>query len=840
MAIFYFCLLLLTMFSSYGFAAITTSNPLSIRQTLSSPDGSFELGFFSFNSSQNHQYFGIWFKRVTPRVYVWVANRENPVTSLTANLIVSRNGSLILLDEKQDIVWSSGGEVLTSNECRAQLLNTGNFVLIDNVTGTYLWESFEHPGDTMLPQSSLMYDIPKNTRRVLTSWKSNTDPSPGEFVGGLSPEVPPQGFVWKGSSPYWRSGPWVETRFIGIPEVDKTYANPLAVDQDVVNGTGFLTFRALRNFDVSYIKLTSDGSLDILRSSGGTTGWIKYFEGPLSSCDLYGTCGPYGLCIRSISTTTCKCLRGFVPKSDDEWNSGNWTRGCVRRTDLSSCQGNSSSTTQAKDRTDGFYRVANIKLPDSYQLASFGDAEQCHQGCLRNCSCLAFAYINAIGCFVWNQDLLDLVQFSEEGEFLSIRLAHSELAGSNRIKIIVVCAISLCVFMILVLAAIACWRYRVKQNGKAHVDMEISEDAWNNDLNSQDVSGLNYFKMHTIQTATDNFSVSNKVGQGGFGTVYKGKLQDGTEIAIKRLSSSSGEGTEEFMNELKLISKLQHRNLVRLLGYCIEGEEKLLVYDFMVNKSLDTFLFDSKKKLEIDWPKRFDIIEGISRGILYLHRDSFLRVVHRDLKASNILLDEKMNPKISDFGLARMFQGTQNQDNTDRVFGTLGYMSPEYAWTGTFSEKSDIYSFGVLMLEIISGKEISSFSHGKEEKNLLAYAWESWSETGGLDLLDQDIADSDSVEAVMRCVQIGLLCVQHQAMDRPNIKQVVSMLTSTMDLPEPKQPMFVFDMRDKDSLSLNSNDHIHTDLFSDDENKQAHDKQKSPLLKSNSINFCLD
>jgi serine/threonine protein kinase len=175
------------------------------------------------------------------------------------------------------------------------------------------------------------------------------------------------------------------------------------------------------------------------------------------------------------------------------------------------------------------------------------------------------------------------------------------------------------------------------------------------------------------------------------------------------------------MNEIKLISKLQHRNLVRLLGCCIDGEEKLLIYEFLVNKSLDTFLFDLTLKLQIDWPKRFNIIQGVSRGLLYLHRDSCMRVIHRDLKVSNILLDDKMNPKISDFGLARMFQGTQHQDNTRKVVGTLGYMSPEYAWTGMFSEKSDIYAFGVLLLEIISGKKISSFCCGEEGKTLLGH-----------------------------------------------------------------------------------------------------------------------
>ncbi|KAF3563679.1 hypothetical protein DY000_02012761 [Brassica cretica] len=278
---------------------------------------------------------------------------------------------------------------------------------------------------------------------------------------------------------------------------------------------------------------------------------------------------------------------------------------------------------------------------------------------------------------------------------------------------------------------------------------------------------------------------------------HMGKLQDGKEIAVKRLSSSSGQGKEEFLNEIVLISKLQHKSLVRVLGYCIKEEERILIYEFMLNKSLDTFLF-GKKKVEIDWPKRFNIIQGIARGLLYLHRDSRLRVIHRDLKVSNILLDEKMNPKISDFGLARMYQGTEYLDNTRRVVGTLGYMAPEYAWTGAFSEKSDIYSFGVLLLEIVSGEKISRFSY--DGKNLLAYAWEFWSENRGTDLLDQDVADSCPPCEVGRCVQIGLLCVQHQPADRPNTLELLSMLTTTSDLPPPKQPTFVVHTRDDQSM----------------------------------------
>jgi serine/threonine protein kinase len=225
-------------------------------------------------------------------------------------------------------------------------------------------------------------------------------------------------------------------------------------------------------------------------------------------------------------------------------------------------------------------------------------------------------------------------------------------------------------------------------------------------------------------------------------------------------------------------------------------------------------MVDARKKLEVDWPKRFDIVQGIARGLLYLHRDSRLKVIHRDLKVSNILLDEKMNPKISDFGLARMYEGTQCQDKTRRVVGTLGYMSPEYAWTGVFSEKSDIYSFGVLLLEIIIGEKISRFSYGEEGKTLLAYAWESWGETKGIDLLDQDLADSCRPLEVGRCVQIGLLCVQHQPADRPNTLELLAMLTTTSDLPSPKQPTFVVHSRDDESS-------LSKDLFTVNEMTQS-------------------
>ncbi|XP_073005379.1 cysteine-rich receptor-like protein kinase 6 isoform X2 [Typha latifolia] len=233
-----------------------------------------------------------------------------------------------------------------------------------------------------------------------------------------------------------------------------------------------------------------------------------------------------------------------------------------------------------------------------------------------------------------------------------------------------------------------------------------------------DVESL-LLRLSTLRAATANFSEINKLGQGGFGTVYKGILPDGQEIAVKRLSRDSRQGIGELKNELVLVAKLQHKNLVRLLGACLE--EKLLVYEYVPNRSLDTILFDPEKSKQLDWATRFRIIVGIARGLLYLHEDSQLRIIHRDLKASNILLDADMNPKISDFGLARLFGGDQIQGITTRVAGTFGYMAPEYSTLGHFSIKSDVFSFGVLILEVVTGRKNGGYFEYQQDEDLLSY-----------------------------------------------------------------------------------------------------------------------
>ncbi|XP_052206174.1 cysteine-rich receptor-like protein kinase 43 isoform X2 [Diospyros lotus] len=294
--------------------------------------------------------------------------------------------------------------------------------------------------------------------------------------------------------------------------------------------------------------------------------------------------------------------------------------------------------------------------------------------------------------------------------------------------------------------------------------------------------------FETLVSATKNFHPNHKLGEGGFGPVYKGKLEDGREIAVKKLSQSSRQGRKEFTNEAKLLARVQHRNVVNLLGYCAHGPEKLLVYEYVANESLDKLLFKTGKQKVLDWTRRYDIIAGVARGLLYLHEDSHSVIIHRDIKASNILLDKKWVPKIADFGMARLFPEGETHVNT-RVAGTNGYMAPEYVMHGHLTRKADVFSFGVVVLELISGQKNSTFNHSGGSPNLLEWAYKQFKRGKSLEIMDKTLASSADPDQVALCVQIGLLCTQSDPQERPDMNQVVVMLSKKHGtLKEPSRP----------------------------------------------------
>ncbi|KAJ9548946.1 hypothetical protein OSB04_021489 [Centaurea solstitialis] len=314
-----------------------------------------------------------------------------------------------------------------------------------------------------------------------------------------------------------------------------------------------------------------------------------------------------------------------------------------------------------------------------------------------------------------------------------------------------------------------------------------NQESQQEDLGAITAQDQKVFSYQTLVSATRNFHPDNKLGQGGFGPVFKGKLENGVEIAVKQLSQTSNQGKKEFQNEARLLARVQHRNVVSLLGYCV-SPEKLLVYEYVPNESLDKLLFKSPYRDVLDWKRRYDIIAGVARGLLYLHEDAHDCIIHRDIKASNILLDEKWVPKIADFGMAKLYPEDQTHVQT-RVAGTNGYMAPEYLMHGNLSTKADVYSFGVVVLELISGQKNYTFNLDPECQNLLDWAYKMYKKGKGLEILESILASSADPDQVATCIKLGLLCTQFDHHLRPAMSRVVLMLTRKPgSLEEPTRP----------------------------------------------------
>ncbi|WMV36314.1 hypothetical protein MTR67_029699 [Solanum verrucosum] len=359
----------------------------------------------------------------------------------------------------------------------------------------------------------------------------------------------------------------------------------------------------------------------------------------------------------------------------------------------------------------------------------------------------------------------------------------------NRLVIIL---IPIGALLILILLMFIIWYLRRRQVPKFQ-ELERNKMGSNNKARkSGDNSNLQVFSFDEMKEATNNFSFDNKLGEGGYGPVFEGMLRNGEKIAVKRLSETSSQGLEEFENEVILTAKLQHINLVKVVGFCIENQEKMLIYEYMPNKSLDHYIYNQVRRLVLNWEKRVQIIEGIIQGLLYLQEYSRLTIIHRDIKASNILLDLQMKPKISDFGMARMFKEDEVEANTSRIVGTLGYAPPEYIKQGIYSTKSDVFSFGVLLLQIISGKKNTCFYGPDEQLNLLEYAFEMWRDGKGMEFMDESLDDKTSYCKLLNCMQIALLCVQKNPLDRPTMLEVSNMLKNIANLviEFPKRPAF--------------------------------------------------
>ncbi|XP_018505725.2 G-type lectin S-receptor-like serine/threonine-protein kinase At1g11410 isoform X3 [Pyrus x bretschneideri] len=782
--------------------AITPNQPLREDDVLLSPTKIFALGFFKPGNSRN-RYIGVWYNKIPIKTIVWIANRENPIvpTAGTGLLAIhGGHGGLVIYGEDQNNpIWSANLTVSSpNNSVIAKLSDKGNLVV--EINGEKVWQGFDYPTDTVLPFMKIGLDRRSGLNRFLTSWKSRDDPGMGNCSLRMEPSGSPQEFLYMGQTPLYRTGPLTSERWSGVPETAKLFFTNVTFvnNQDEVSIMEIL-------YESNFVKLVIDESGNIERSAwdAEVQKWVRHWS-PDWQCDFYGVCGPNSICYpfsNFADKFECKCLPGFEPKLQHEWYLRHWSGGCVRQKGSSVCQNG-----------EGFVNLERVKVPDTStaRVNMNRSREACTEECLRNCSCTAYANADerqgGSGCITWHGDLMDTRTYLDTGQDLSVRVdatvlaqyakkSNSSFGKKRKLEVSVACGL-----LFFLLFSLACWLVKRKRKGKRSQDKlfnvtiaSTSEDSFAR--TNIDESGINselpFFELSTIVKATNNFASNNKLGRGGFGSVYKGVLDNGKEIAVKRLAKNSGQGIGEFKNEVVLLSKLQHRNLVRIIGCCVQDEEKMLIYEYLPNKSLDFFIFGEAKGAFLDWTRRFEIICGIARGILYLHQDSRLRIIHRDLKASNVLLDSYMNPKISDFGMARIFGAEQIEANTNRVVGTYGYMSPEYAMEGLFSVKSDVYSFGVLLLEIVTGRKNTSYYHDSPYSNLVGHVWDLWKESRALEIIDSFLGESYPVDEVLRCIHIALLCVQEQANDRPLMSAVVSMLGNDAAIPSPKRPGFL-------------------------------------------------
>ncbi|XP_048564784.1 receptor-like serine/threonine-protein kinase SD1-8 [Triticum urartu] len=788
---------------SIGLGASVTGN-----QTLVSAGGIFELGFFSPPGGRT--YLGIRYAGIADRTVVWVANRNDPLVSAPGALRLAPDGRLLILDRQNSTVWSSPAPTrrITAGAV-ARLGDDGNFLLSSDGSGSpqsVAWQSFDYPTDTLLPGMKLGIDFKRRLTRNLTSWNTPNDPSPGQYTFKLVPGGLPEFFLFQGPKKIYASGPFNGAGLTGVPNLrSQDFLFTVVNSPDETYYSYAITNPQLRS------RFLMDGTAGVVQRYVWTNGqWSSFWYYPTDPCDTYGKCGAFGYC-DTTQAPLCACLPGFQPRSTEQWNLRDGTGGCVRTTNLSCGAG----------AGDGFWPVSRMKLPEATNATVHADMtlDQCRQACLADCSCRAYSAANVSGginrgCVIWGVDLMDMRQYPAVVQDVFIRLAQSEVDAliaaarrqrpNRKLLIAGVAAASGVLLLGAILGCCCFWRKKrqAKTAPSSHSDVlplrhrkhPAASPARNqrleeNRMGSEKDLDLPFFDLEAILTATDDFDPDSKIGQGGFGSVYMGKLEDGQEVAVKRLSKKSVQGVGEFKNEVKLIAKLQHRNLVKLLGCCIDDDERMLVYEFMPNNSLDTFIFDEEKRKSLVWKNRFEIIMGIARGLLYLHEDSRVRIIHRDMKASNVLLDRNMIPKISDFGIARMFGGDQTTEYTMKVIGTYGYMSPEYAMDGVFSMKSDIYSFGVLVIEIITGKRNRGFYDDELDLNLLGYAWMLWKEGRGVELLDEAMGGTFDYDVVLRCIQVALLCVQVHPRSRPLMSSVVMLLSSeNATMPEPNEP----------------------------------------------------
>uniref|UniRef100_A0A0D9Y5E8 Receptor-like serine/threonine-protein kinase n=1 Tax=Oryza glumipatula TaxID=40148 RepID=A0A0D9Y5E8_9ORYZ len=729
-------------------------------QTLVSKNGEFELGFFNPGVGI-HYFLGVRLRKLAAySPTFWIGDRVY-VVDLPRAALELFGDSLYIKEDGASLWWSSPSSSSSSSgggrgggAAVAVLLDTGDLVVRDQRNSSLvLWRSFDYPGDALLPGGRLGLDVATGENVSLTfegfthngSLRADASRRNG-FV------LTTDGRDTRGAFPDWM----VTTQDNG--------GSLVLNHPDATNSTEFLQLKV--------------GQVSLVRWSGADAGWVPRWTFP-SGCKSGGGffCGDFGVCTTATGGE-CRCVDGFAPSDTKEWGLGYFVTGCSRSLPLS-CDANGQT-----EHGDSFAILDNLQgLPYNAQDEPATTDEDCREACLNKCYCVA--YSTETGCKLWYYDLYNLSSadkppYSKIYVRLGSKLKSKRGLATRWMVLLVVGSVAVASAM---LAVLLLCRYRRDLFGSSKFVVEGS---------------LVVYSYAQIKKATENFS--DKLGEGGFGSVFRGTLPGSTTVVAVKNLKGLGYAEKQFRAEVQTVGMIRHTNLVRLLGFCVKGNRKLLVYEYMPNGSLDAHIF-SQKSSPLSWQVRYQIAIGIARGLAYLHEECEHCIIHCDIKPENILLDEEFRPKIADFGMAKLL-GREFNAALTTIRGTRGYLAPEWLYGQPITKKADVYSFGIVLFEMISGIRSTVTMKFGSHRYYPSYAAAQMHEGNVLCLLDSRLEGNANVEELDITCRVACWCIQDREGDRPSMGHVVRMLEGVVDTEMPPIPASFQNLVDGDDSDI--------------------------------------
>ncbi|XP_047150562.1 G-type lectin S-receptor-like serine/threonine-protein kinase LECRK3 [Vigna umbellata] len=742
-----------------------------------SPSGHFAFGFYP---QGNGFAVGIWLlggDSPPQKTVVWTSNRDSRPLPSNSTLNITTTGLRLFPSVRESLALIS-----TVNTTSASMLDSGNFVLYSN-DSTIVWQSFDHPTDTLLGGQNL------TAGDRLVSSVSEKDYSSGaffmvmQFDGNLV--AYPKNSVASGSDAYWASNTFVN------PDLGLDATGSLCIGISCLNENFSPGNKSHNTSSIYRATLVADGNFILyehqFEDSSGSTNVRVLWNTSIGKCQIKGFCGFNSYCSNATGDAVCECLPGFVPSN----SSGNASRDCILAYALDGCRSSEARNQMILYNITQLEHVSWLETP--YSVVPMKEKE-CEKSLLDDCDCVAVLYSNGncekyglpLTYGRWLQNISVVALFKNASGIVQNPIPSnffpkpkSKVVTDNKNRLIMVLAFTLGSISFLSLIFSVSIFFTYKRKVHKYTTLSASEN-----LGFTGECSLRSFSFDELVKSTGSFT--EEIGRGSFGAVYRGETGDDSQsIAVKRLERVAASDWErEFRNEITSISRTHHRNLVKLIGFCIDGARSLLVYEYVRNGSLGSLLFNDEK--QISWRDRLKIALDVARGILYLHDECEVRIIHCNINPRNILMDEAWTAKISDFGFARL-QKSEHSRMRKEDDGTSKYLAPEWQKEAPVSVKFDIYSFGMVLLEIVCRRRSIEMNVSSEEEIVLSsWVYKCFAE-GQLNRL---VKEDESVEwkIMERMVKVGLWCVQDTPSVRPLIKNVILMLEGLKDIPIPPSP----------------------------------------------------